>query len=211
MLLDENGNEIEGALPSEEVAEEEAVAESETAETEVETEEVAEDSTGLDFETELEKERERLGKKIDKERDKRIAAEKLQGLSREDAEKLIDERVLLSERRLMRGRAEQLASQMAGSEAEKNLILLHYDNSIIPSGNIEEDMDKAYALANLKRVKGTISELKKAAIHKKTLSSNSDAGQPVERKPIKKYSQDIIDGAKFAGKTPEEFAKELEK
>lgn len=205
----EENEKIEGALPSEEVG---AEAESETTESEVETEEVAEDSEqGLDYETELEKERERLGKKIDKERDKRILAEKAKGLSREDAEKLIDERVALSERKLMRGRAEQLASQMAGSEAEKNLILLHYDNSIVPSGNIEEDMDKAYALANLKRVKGTISELKKAAIHKKTLSNASDAGQPVEQKPKKKYSQDIIDGAKFAGKTPEEFAKELEK
>ena len=165
----------------------------------------------LDYDTELEKERARLGKKIDKERDRRILAEKSKGLSREDAEKLVEERVALAEKRMFRGRAEQLAGQMAGSEAEKDLILLHYDNSIISSGNLEEDMDKAYALANIKRVQGTISELKKAAIHKRTLSSASDAGAPVEQKPKPKYSQDIIDGAKFAGKTPEEFAKSLAK
>jgi len=160
----------------------------------------------IDYEAELEKERERLGKKIDKERERRIAAEKAKGLSYEDAEKLIDERVALAERRLARGRAEQLAGELAGSQAEKDLILLHYDNSIIPSGNLEADMEKAFALANIKKIQGTVSELKRTAIHKKTLSGGSGAGAPIEQKPKPKYSQDIIDGAKFAGVSPEVFA-----
>lgn len=200
---------IEGASPSEEEAETKD-SELETGEDAVETEEPEEDSEaeeGIDYESELEKERARLGKKIDKEREKRIEAEKAKGLSLADAEKLIDERVAVAERRMQRGRAEQLASEMARSESEKNLILHHYDNSIIPSGNIEEDMDKAFALANIKRVKGTISELKLAAKSKKTLGGGSGAGAPVEHKVKPKYSQDIIDGAKFAGVTPEEFVK----
>ena len=224
--------EIEGALPSEEAEEEAEANEAEAkalveAEAEAEAEfeesleglseeektqqrterETAKKDLQFDYEAEFERERTRLGKKIDKEREKRLVAERFKGLSSEDAEKLIDERVMLIERRLVRGQAEQIASQMAGSDAEKNLILHHYDNSIIPSGNIEEDMDKAYALANLKRVKGTISELKKAAQSKRNLSAGSGAGAPIEQKPKKKYSQDILDGAKFADVSPEEFVK----
>ncbi len=199
---------IEGALPSEEAEATELEPESS-----VETDEGENsDDKNIDFGAELEKERERLGKKIDKEREKRLEAERNKGITREEAEKIADERVSQMEKRVFRSRAELLAERLAKSSAERDLILFHYDNSIISSGNIEEDIDNAYTLANKKKVQGQISELKKAAMSKKNvIVGDSDGGAPIEQKPKKKYSQDIIDGAKFAGKTPEEFAKELDK
>lgn len=208
----EDEKKTEEASDSEnEEAEEEAEAdESESEEDEVETEESEEDSKAegeVDFDAELKKEQERLGKKIDKERNDKNELKK-KFIPREEAEKLVNEKVAESERRILRDRAEELAGQLAGSEAEKKLILFHYDNSIVHTGNIKTDMENAHLFANRNRVKGTISELRKAAEHKKTLGGGSDAGAPAEQpKPKKKYSQDILDGAKFAGVSPEEFAK----
>ncbi len=166
----------------------------------------------IDFEAELEKERQRLGNKIDKERQKRIDAEKNKGLSREEVEKIIEEKTSQSEKRILRSRAELIAERLSGSTAERDLILHHYDNSIIPSGNIEEDIEKAFALANRKKVSSQMSELKKAAQSKKNIIiGNSDGGQPIEQKPIQRYSKEIIEGAKFAGMTPKEFAEKINK
>lgn len=162
----------------------------------------------IDFEAELEKERQRLGGKIDKERQKRVEAEKNKGLSREEVEKMIEEKTSQSEKRILRSRAELLAEKLSKSSAERDLILHHYDNSIISSGNIEEDIDNAFVLANKKRIQGQMSELKQAAMSKKNvIVGNSGAGAPNEFKKAPKYSQDIIDGAKFAGVSPEDFVK----
>ena len=184
--------------------------ESESEESDVETEENEEDSNVVeeeDFESKLEKERQRLGKKIDDEREKRIKAQK-DSLSRAEAEKLISEKVGEVQKTMLRERAELIAERLAKSPAEKELIMLHYDNSIIPSGNLQEDIENAHAIANRKQTKSRISELETTLKSKKTTQSGgSDAGQPIEQKPKQKYSQDVIDGAKFAGVTPEEFVK----
>ena len=170
------------------------------------------DEDEVDFTAELEKERTRLGQKIDRERERRIAAEKNKGLSREEIEKIVDEKTAITEKRLLRERALIIAERLSTSPAERDLILFHYDNSIISSGNIEEDIEKAHAIANRKKVKGEISELKKANQSNKNIRvGSSGAGAPIESKKVPKYSQDVIDGAKFAGVTPEEFVKRQNK
>ena len=204
-------NKIEDASSSDELEEEAETddLESDSDEETVESSESEEDQTPNEDEyaSELERERARLGKKIDKERQKRIEAEKNKGLSREEIKQMIDEGLSQTEKRIQRNQMEELANRLSNSTSEKDLILHHYENSIIPSGNLEEDMKRAYLLANSKRLESTISELKKTIAHKKTTSSGGSAGTPVEQKPPKKYSKDVIDGAKFAGVTPEEFVK----
>jgi len=212
--LDEDTNEdASSSEESKEESEEAGTDESKSDEEDVEPDESEEDSTDdeIDHEAELEKERKRLGKKVDKERGKRIEAEKNKGLSSEEVSKLVDERVTQTEKRLQRGRVEQLADDLAESEAEKERIILHYENSIIPSGNIEEDVESAYAIANKKRNKTRISELKTAARSKKNRVSSSSAGAPIGTTKTKKYTQDDIDGAAFAGVSVEKFVKEREK
>jgi hypothetical protein len=187
-------------------------SELETEEESVETQETEEDldPQETDYEAELIKERERLGKKIDKERDKRIAAERSKGLTLEQAEKLIDERIAVMEKRTTRSRAELAADRLSKSPAERDLILHHYDNSIIPTGNIEDDIENAYALANKKKFQGTISELKQSVKSKENRLGGSGAGAPLRQKQPVKISQEIIDAAKFAGVSPEEFVKQTQ-
>lgn len=209
----ENENELEvetagdEALSPEESKEAGEEAEEEAG-TDTESKKVETLDSETDYEAELEEERNRLGKKIDKERAKRIEAEKDKGLSREEVEALINEKVSQTEKRLLNSRADLIAEKLAKSPAEKKLILHHYEHSIIPTDNLEEDMEKAQALANRKRVSGQISELQKANDAKKrVISGNPDGGAPIEQKPKPKYSQEIIEAAKFAGVTPEEFVK----
>lgn len=204
--MNELKNEGEELNPeAEEIAEEEV--EANESETEVETE----SDENIDFESELKKVEQRLGGKIDKERAKKNELKKNM-LTREEVEKITEDKIAQVEKRIFRSRAELLAERLAKSSAEKDLILFHYDNSIISTGNIEEDIDNAFVLANKKKIQGQISELKKAAMSKKNINSGgSEGGASIKNEKQQKYSQDIIDGAKFAGKTPEEFAKSLEK
>lgn len=203
---------IEGASLSQEAENTDVVTEEITEE--VETEETSEETTpetAIDYEAELEKERERLGGKIDKERQKRIDLQK-NSVPLEQVEKMVDEKVSEVRRELSRERAITIAERMAKSPAERDLILLHYEHSIVPTGNLEEDMANASAIANRKKTENTISELKDSLKSKKTvLAGGSDGGAPIRHETPKKYPQDVIDGAKFAGVTPEEFAKSLNK
>lgn len=205
---------VEGEASNPEESQETNLEPDAEASEQVETEGTAEGSNAsesVDYESELEKERERLGKKIDKERERRIAAQK-GSMPREEVEKLINEKFGEVQKQMFRSQVELLIARRAKTPAEKELVLLHYDHSIIPTGNPDEDVDMAFALANRKKVQGTISELKKTLQSKKTtLSGGSDAGQPVEQKPLVRYSKEIIEAAKFAGVTPEEFVKKQNK
>jgi hypothetical protein len=210
--MDNNEKKIEGeALTPQEDAE---IESEDATEEHVESEVAEEDSSAsedIDFAAELEKERERLGKKVDKERTKRIEAER-NSIPKEEVEKIVGDRINQLQKQMLRERAEIIAERMAKTPEEKELIILHYDNHIVPTGNLTEDMEMARALANRKKVAGQLSEIRKAAESKQTIQKGgSGSGAPIETKPTKRYSQDIIDGAKFAGKTPEEFAKMLEK
>lgn len=196
----------EDALLQEESQEDTNSSESGAEDTDVETGKSEEDSE-LSHKEELEKERKRLGAKIDDERKKRIDAERSKGITREEAERIADERVAQIEKKFSRNRAEELAERLSRSPEEKELILLHYDNSIKPSGSLEEDMENAFALANRKQNQAKIDELKKAALSKKNRGSSSGAGAPPEqKKPLKISDEDRV-AAQFAGVSPEEFVK----
>lgn len=171
-------------------------------------EEESPDEEEFDYEAELEKERARLGKKVDKERDRRLAAERSRGLTAEQVEKMIADKVGVAEKRVLRNRAEELADRLAKSDSERNLILHHFDHSIVASGSLEEDIENAYALANRRKFKATISELRAAARSKETRVGSSGAGAPATpaKKPLK-FTQEDVDGARFAGVSVEEFAK----
>lgn len=159
-----------------------------------------------EFADDLKKEQERLGKKIDKERGKRIEAEK----GKDEILEEVDRKLQESEKRILKTQIAALADSMAGSIEERDLILHYYDNNIVPSGNIREDLENARALANRKRVKGELSELRKLADSQQNRETISGAGAPKESKRQQTYSQEIIEAAKFAGVTPEEFVNKQE-
>jgi hypothetical protein len=212
--VEEQSSGNEQASDSEETGEEAGTdsSASESDDGTVETEE-SEEGAGnqIDFEVELQKERERLGKKIDKERERRIAAERNQkGIDPDAVREIVRNEISGIETRVFRNQAVAIAGRLAKSTAERDLILHHYDNSIVRTDDIEDDMAKAQALANRKRMQGTVSELQTALRSKQTRLSGADAGTPPvkpKKKPV--YSQEIIDAAKFANQPVEEFVKKL--
>lgn len=163
-----------------------------------------------DFAKDLERAKKRLGGKLDKERGRRVKAERQIEDVLNKVDELVDNKIRESEKRILRGQIEAMADKMASSDEERELILFHFDNDIVPSGNLAEDLDKAHALANRKRVSGQISELKKASSSKQNRIPNSGPGAPKKVNKQQQYSQEIIDAAKFAGVSPEEFVKKQE-
>ncbi len=152
-------------------------------------------------------ERERLGSKVDKERDKRLAAEREKGLSREEAQALVKEETAKAVKGFQRSSIEDKADQLASSDDERKLILHHYDHSIIPTGNLREDLENAYALANKNKTNARIAELQRAAASKRSRQSSSDAGPQIKPKQSPEVTAEDREMAKFAGVKPEEFAK----
>lgn len=70
-----------------------------------------------------------------------LAKEKKGGLSAEETDKLLDEK--LSKRDF-----QNLLSQTTPDVDEQKLIQFHYENSIVKTGNVGEDFKKAFAIAN---------------------------------------------------------------
>lgn len=202
-----------------ETSEEEAEDLQESQNTETDDSESTEDKESVESESredtdvededfhksELEKVQDRLGKKVDKEREKRIAAERAKGLTAEEVEKLVDKRVSGVVKGFQRSSVEDTANKLARTPEEKELILYHYDHSIVPTGNISEDIENAYALANKNKVRKQLSELNQSLKSKKARQGGSDAGAEIKPKPTFEITQEVRDAAKFAGVSPEKF------
>lgn len=200
----------ESDLESEET--EEVETEETDEESEGDAEESEEDSTGEDIlESELEKEKKRLGKKIDKERGKRIEAEKGKGISAEEVLKMIDEGIATSERRTNKSQAQAIAAQISGSDAERDLTLIYLESKIIPSGNIEQDVKDANALVNLKKNDAKTRELQKSIQSKKSRSGGSQAGAGTEQEKVSSSSKEEKEAADFAGTTVEKLRESRKK
>lgn len=178
-------------------------------------EESVDGETAEDFhKQELKKVQERLGSKLDQERARRIEAEK-----RNPSQDEIDRKIKLGleamRKEMFSNRAEELAKSLATSDAERDLILHHYRNTIVGSGNIDQDIESAYLLANKNKMKATINELRKANASKISRGGTSDAGQPPKRPEAKvQLSADEqsllqrINQATGKNFTPEEFIKQ---
>ncbi|MBD3207730.1 hypothetical protein GF319_15480 [Candidatus Bathyarchaeota archaeon] len=87
---------------------------------------------------------------------------------------------------------DRIATSMANSDAERELILFHYNNSINKTGfrriDIGQDMQKAKALANIRTVESENRELKESLSSKNSTSntgvgSNHSAPQEPEEEP----------------------------
>lgn len=81
-----------------------------------------------------------------------------------------------TQKQLQEAQADKLAGDLTESEPEKRLVMEIFKNRTFPAHlSLSEQMEEAYAIANVKKIKGENSELKRALLGKKTLS-NSTAG-----------------------------------
>jgi len=96
---------------------------------------------------------------------------------------------------------------IAKSDAEAKLIQFHYENSIVRTGDVDEDLGNAWALANRRRVQNTISEMQRTILSKGTRTKGAGAGQKrPSQQPIKLSAEDQKI-AKVYNLTPEEIQK----
>lgn len=166
-----------------EEAEAKAKAEAETAEAEAKAKAEAEN---IDYKAELEKATKRLeyaDKAVETERARRLKAEAELG-ERNDENQVVDEeriRAIAAEeatRKLGKSEALALIAGRSRTPEERELILFHYDHSIIPTGNVVEDVDSAWALANKKRLQSDIEEARRSVASEASKGSGSGSGQP---------------------------------
>lgn len=111
---------------------------------------------GIDYEAELKKERERADKaekvladKRFKDAEKKRKKETGEIVEDDDSVSLIRQETERSLKQIREGQASILASQLAGSEAEKQLILAKWKNRQFPEGmELGEQINETYVLIN---------------------------------------------------------------
>ena len=96
----------------------------------------------------------------------------------------VKENVTALERRIFESNAKSWATQLSENPEEKELMLYHYNNSIVPSGDVEKDMKRCQLLANEGRIEAKERELKRA-LAKEPTGTGSGAGQKLPIPPEK--------------------------
>jgi len=150
-----------------------------------ESKEESEEPSQIDYKSELEvekKRRERAEFALYKSKqDKKEEPEEKTDFDPSEIKNLIKEAIGgelgVVRHELDKARVEQMAHDRATNSGEADLILWHYTNSIKPTGNLKEDMDNAYVLANRKKFVQENSEAKRALLSKDKKGAGSGAGQ----------------------------------
>lgn len=152
----------------------------EAKETEEESEESSED---IDYKAELEEELRKKDEKLKK------AGHKIEELKKEkkenEYEEMDDDRIRKIVREenqslrkdISRSRIQEHIDNIAKSEDEGKLIMFHYENSIISTGNVEEDVESAQAIANKKQNKKMMGEAMRALRSQSMKGKDGDSGQ----------------------------------
>lgn len=117
-------------------------------------------------------------------------------------------RVLPTLQKAVQGNSvKELITKRAQSPEEEALIVYHYENSIVPTGNLEEDVENAWTLANKKKLTVERDEAIKALNARNNLSGGSGGGQrPKYEEPVR-LTPEQEKLAKAYGLKPEELIK----
>ncbi len=197
-----------------EVEETTAPASEETKSEETTEETVEETSEEIDYKKEAEELESRLGKaeftiqKVKEEnKDLKEEVKETPTFTIEDVEKVVGDKLQSFHKETRKNEIENKIRSMTGSEAEAKLALLHYQNSIVVSGNDQEDIENAILLANKKKYSSILSEAMATARSKDTVVTNSAApGQrKVAREETPTYTKEDEQVGKAFGLTPEQM------
>lgn len=180
-MTDEVKDPKEIATPSEEELSKENNGEGEKPET-------------IDYKAEYEKAQKQLGQaehtilKLKAEKDKQEEPEE------DDAETETVQQIAQKEARkyfvnLTKTQARNFAQSVSANEDEFKLIMFHYENTIVPTGDMEADIKRAKLLANEKRIDKEFEQLRRTALSKETRSEES--GEGGQKKPIKPQAPEL--------------------
>ena len=153
----------------------------------------------IDYKAELEKTKKQLGQaehtilKLKSEEDKETEEEN------DAAEKETVEEIAKKEARkyfvnLSKRQAENFAHSLSANDDEFNLIIFHYENSLVLTGNVEEDINTAKLLANRKRIAKDMEQLRRAALSQET--RGTDGGEGGQKQPIDGAEPKLSEGDK---------------
>jgi len=141
----------------------------------------------IDYKAEFEKEKVRREqadhtieelKRRKKEEEEGEGGDGKEGMTPEEIRKIAQEEASKTLKSINQGQAENLARSVATSDDEAELIIFHYKNSIVLTGNLQEDIESAQALANKKRVQKQLSEIRRTIQAKKNEAGEGGAGNP---------------------------------
>ncbi len=82
------------------------------------------------------------------------------------------------------------SKEESGDADEMKVLMWHYNNSIVRSGNIEDDIENAYLLAHKGRLKQTFSEIKRADQNKPKKGAGESSGQKVKTLKVLEIPKD---------------------
>lgn len=156
-----------------------------TQEAQPEQEQQPEPNAEIDYAAELEAEKE-ARQKAEKDRDNYKEGmlnykDQIKGDDDgedEDVAKIVDSKLSSFEQRLFEKDLNEVLSQATTNPDEKELIKYYYQNKIVRSGNLQEDIENAKMLANRKRILAENEELKFANANRPT---NTGYGTSVKK------------------------------
>ena len=190
--------EKENKVEEKEEEKEEETKEEETPEVpetpkEEEKEEEEEPQNEVDYKAELEKAQSsaQYYKEKNKELRKEVEEKKPEEVPEEDKVTKDDLKTLEANltRSSLRSHVEMEAAKIANNEDEKKLILHYYENRMVPTGNVYDDIAECKLLANKSRIAKTNEELIAALNSKKTMGIAAGAGQ----KPTESHNEPQLD------------------
>lgn len=174
----------------------------------VEGETKTETSENLDYKAELERNKKRLEQAeytIEKLRAEN--KEEFAGMTSDEIRQIVREENVALEKKLSNQTVRNLAYSKASSPEEAELMIWHYGNSIVPSGDLMEDIDNARVLANKKRLTQNIEELKKSVSSKENRGASLGASQKLGETEKVTLTPEEERFAKRYGLTAEEVIK----
>jgi hypothetical protein len=106
-----------------------------------------------------------------------------------------------TQKELQESRALEVARRFTSSEAEAQAAVVYFKSRVVPTGNLEEDVQFAVAGMNSKKILAQNSELKRALKGKEAVSTTGDTHRDAPKGGTPKITSEIVASLKRAGFT----------
>lgn len=131
------------------------------------------------------------------------------GMSEQDIEELIQRTVVATASQLIQKPSlDALLKEVSSNPQERDLIKYHYEHSLVKSGldesSVRGDIEKAYAIANGKKLRKTVSEMKVALDNRSQISNMPSGGSQSTAPDVKNspWSPEQLEEFKKRGVDP---------
>lgn len=149
---------------------------------------------------------------------KELAREDKQNIASDDIREIIRKTVLETASALVqKPTLDAMLLSLSTNPQERDLIKYHYEHSIVKGGldesSVRSDLEKAYAIANSKKLRKTVSEMKVALDNRSQISNMPSGGSQDTTKEVKNspWTQDQLAEMKKRGVNPDKVWQNYQK